>query len=99
VSEVPELLREAPVPIGSIRWRQHARIGGTIRSMRVQPWADVAALECLVIDDTGGVLLIFLGRRAVAGIELGRHIVAEGTVGSHRGYLAILNPVIELIAH
>ncbi len=99
MTEIPELLRSAPVPIGSIRWRQHTRIGGTIRSMRVQPWADVAALECLVIDETGGVLLVFLGRRAVAGIELGRHIVAEGTVGALRGYLAILNPTIELIAH
>jgi len=29
---------------------------------------------------------------------LGRHVVAEGMVGEHRGYLAILNPEIELIA-
>jgi hypothetical protein len=73
-------------------------IGGKIRSMRVQPWGNVASLECLVLDETGGVLLVFLGRRRVAGIELGRQIVAEGTVGAHRGYLAILNPVIDLIA-
>jgi hypothetical protein len=99
VTATPELLRTAATPIGSIRWRQHTRIAGTIRSLRVQPWADVASLECLVIDDTGGVLLVFLGRRAIAGIELGREIVAEGAVGAHRGYLAILNPVIELIAH
>jgi hypothetical protein len=98
VIEMPELQR-SPVPIGSIRWRQHTRIGGTIRSMRVQPWGNVGSLECLVLDETGGVLLVFLGRRAVAGIELGRRLVAEGTVGAHRGYLAILNPVIELIGN
>lgn len=86
------------VPIGDIRWREHTRIAGRIRSMRVQPWSDVASLEALVLDDTGGVLLVFLGRRKVAGIELGRDLVAEGTVGSHRGYLAILNPVIDLVA-
>jgi hypothetical protein len=85
-------------PIGDVRWRTHARIKGKIRSMRVQPWADVASLECVVIDETGGVLLVFLGRRKVAGVELGRALLAEGMVGQSRGYLAILNPDIELLA-
>jgi hypothetical protein len=89
---------ELPVtPIGDVRWRTHARIKGKIRSMRVQPWADVASLECVVVDDTGGVLLVFLGRRKVAGIELGRALLAEGMVGQSRGYLAILNPDVELL--
>jgi hypothetical protein len=84
-------------PIGDVRWRTRARIKGKIRSMRVQPWADVASLECVVVDSTGGVLLVFLGRRKVAGVELGRTLVAEGLVGLSRGYLAILNPEIELL--
>ncbi len=66
--------------------------------MRVQPWADIASLECVVVDDTGGVLLVFLGRRKVAGVELGRRLAAEGMVGASRGYLAILNPELELLA-
>ncbi len=85
-------------PIGDVRWRTHARVRGFIRSMRVQPWADVASLECVVTDDSGGILLVFLGRRRVAGIELGREIVAEGMVGQSRGYLAVLSPDIELLA-
>jgi len=99
VTALPDVHRTPTAPIGSIRWREHTCIRGTIRSLRVQPWGDVASLECLVIDETGGVLLVFLGRRRVAGIELGREIAAEGMVGAHRGYLAILNPVFELIAH
>jgi hypothetical protein len=67
--------------------------------MRVQPWADVASLECVVVDPTGGVLLVFLGRRRIPGLELGRALEAEGTVGESRGYLAVLNPEIELIGH
>ena len=90
---------EAPItPIGEVRWRTHARIRGRIRSLRVQPWANVATLECVVVDDTGGLLLVFLGRRRVAGIELGRRVIAEGMVGNQRGYLAILNPEIQLLA-
>jgi hypothetical protein len=84
-------------PIGDVRWRTRTRVKGKVRSVRVQPWADVASLECVVVDDTGGVLLVFLGRRKVAGIELGRVLVAEGMVGQSRGYLAILNPDIELL--
>ena len=84
--------------IGAVRWRTHARVRGTVRSMRVQPWADVASLECVVVDETGGILLVFLGRRQVAGIELGRELIAEGMVGQSRGYLALLSPDIELLA-
>ena len=85
------------IPIGDVRWRTHARIKGRIRSLRVQPWANVATLECVVVDDTGGLLLVFLGRRRVAGVELGRSLVAEGMVGNQRGYLAMLNPEIQLL--
>jgi RecG-like helicase len=84
-------------PMGTVRWRNRARIEGTIRSMRVQPWAEVASLECVVVDETGGILLVFLGRRKVAGVELGRRVAAEGMVGESRGYLAMLNPDIELL--
>jgi hypothetical protein len=86
------------VPIGDVRWRTFARIRGRIRSMRVQPWANVASLECVVVDPSGGILVVFLGRRKVAGIELGRELRAEGMVGKSRGYLAILNPEVELLA-
>ena len=86
------------VPIGDVRWRQRARVKGRIRSMRVQPWANVASLECVIVDDTGGLVVVFLGRRQVAGVDLGRELVADGVVGEHRGYLAMLNPEIELIS-
>jgi len=65
--------------------------------MRVQPWANVASLECVVVDETGGLVVVFLGRRRVAGIELGRHLVVDGVVGAHRGYLAMMNPEIALL--
>jgi hypothetical protein len=91
-------IQPAISPIGEARWRANARVHGFIRSMRVQPWADVASLECIVVDETGGILLVFLGRRKVAGIELGREVIAEGMVGQSRGYLAILSPDLELLA-
>lgn len=87
------------IPIAECVWREPARVVGRVRSIRVHPWAGrVATLECVVVDHTGGMQLIFLGRRNVAGIKLGATVVAEGTVIEHRGHLALLNPVYELLA-
>jgi hypothetical protein len=65
--------------------------------VRVQPRAEVPTLECVLVDDTGALTVIFLGRRAVAGIEVGARLRVEGTAGESRGRLAILNPVYELL--
>jgi RecG-like helicase len=94
VSDAP--VASALTPIGEVRWRDVCAISGRVRSMRVQPWANVPTLEAVVVDDTGGLLLVFLGRRQIAGLDLGRRLVASGRVGLHRGYLAMLNPWFEL---
>jgi hypothetical protein len=44
------------------------------------------------------LLVVFLGRRHVAGISPGARIVVEGMVGDHGGRLAILNPAYRIIA-
>jgi hypothetical protein len=83
------------IPIGETQWRHPAKVSGRVRSVRVQPWSGVATLECVLKDDTGGLVLVFLGRRQVAGIRPGVHLTAEGMIGEHEGRLAILNPVYE----
>ncbi len=89
----------APDQIGHVRWRDFATVEGTVRSLRARPWAEnVASVECTLVDGTGGVELVFLGRRAVGGVRLGTRMRAAGRVGAHHGRLAMLNPVYELIA-
>lgn len=84
--------------IDELGYRQRARIAGRVRSMRVQPWSGVQTLECTVVDDSGALNIVFLGRRGVPGIELGTLLVAEGMVGRHNGQLAIINPGYELLS-
>jgi hypothetical protein len=85
-------------PIGTIRWRERARIQGHVRSMRLRPVGEgLVALECTVVDATGGVDLSFLGRRRIGGIALGTHLEAEGMVGEARERLTILNPTYSLL--
>jgi hypothetical protein len=86
------------VAISDLEWRQPARVAGRVRSVRIQPWAGTPALECSLVDSSGEVLtVVFLGRREVAGIRNGTKMVVDGVVGAHRGRLAMLNPIYELL--
>jgi amino acid transporter len=85
-------------PIADLRWRQRAKVAGRVTSVRVQPRAGVASVECVLSDDTGGLLLVFQGRRRVPGIQPGTQLVAEGMVGQRDKRLAIVNPLYEIVA-
>jgi len=43
------------------------------------------------------VTLHFIGRREIAGLEVGSQLRAEGMVGEEEGSLTILNPSYELL--
>jgi hypothetical protein len=94
----PDEVPEGAVPISSVTYRQRARVAGRIRAVRVQPWSGIATLECSLVDQTGGLTLVFLGRRHVSGISPGVRVVAEGMIGEHGGHLAMLNPEYRILA-
>jgi RecJ-like exonuclease len=83
--------------IAGVEWRQAVQVTGRVRSIRVQPRADVPTLECVLDDGTAGLSVVFLGRRDVPGIRLGTTLAVEGRVGTHHGRLAILNPDYEIL--
>ena len=83
-------------PIAEVRYRDHVRIGGRVRSMRVAPQHDAPVLELILDDGSAAISVVFLGRRGLAGVGVGAHMVVEGTVGLHRNRLALLNPAYEL---
>ena len=85
------------MPIASLRWRQRAKVGGRVRSVRVQPRAGVPSVECTLADETGQILLVFQGRRRYPGVEPGAVISAEGMVGARAGRSAMINPVVHII--
>jgi RecG-like helicase len=89
---------DTAIPIATVAYRQRVRVAGRVRSLRIQPWQGAATLECTVMDETAGLLVIFLGRRRVAGVDVGTELVVEGMVGAHRGRLAMLNPDYWLLA-
>jgi hypothetical protein len=83
--------------IDAVRWRDRVRVRGQVRSMRVAPQRDVATLECVIDDGTGTLLAVFLGRRELAGVNVGSRIEVVGTAGVHQNRLAILNPSYRIL--
>ncbi len=86
------------VPIAGVRARQRSRVAGRVRSVRVQPRAGISSLECTLVDESGQLLLVFLGRRVVPGIEPGARLVAEGMVGERNRRPAMLDPSYQILA-
>jgi hypothetical protein len=84
-------------PIGNIEWRKRAQVQGRVTSMKAAPRGSAPVLEVEIWDETGGVSLQFLGRREIAGLEVGSQLRAEGMVGEEEGSMVILNPSYELL--
>jgi hypothetical protein len=88
---------EDVTPIGKIEWRKRAHVQGQVTAIKNAPRGSAPLLQVEVWDQTGGVTLHFLGRREIAGLEVGSQIRAEGMVGEEEGVLTILNPSYQLL--
>jgi hypothetical protein len=99
-AELGELALRGVVPIGSVEWRATVKVAGRVKALRIQPWSEkVQSLELTLVDGTGGITVVFLGRRRIGGIVLGGLLVVEGTVAETRNQLALLNPTYQLLPH
>ncbi len=88
---------EPGTSIGSVVFRDRVTLTGRVQAIRVQPWSGVATLEVSLVDETGAIQLVFLGRRTIAGISTGTRLQVQGVVGMHRGTRSILNPVYRIL--
>ena len=88
--------QESMMPIGKISWRKRAHVTGRVTAVRPAAMDSAPTLEVEIWDETGGVTLQFLGRREIAGLEVGSMMIAEGMVGEQNGTLTILNPSYEI---
>jgi hypothetical protein len=89
---------EGTTPIAEADWRARVRVAGRVRQVRIPTRNDNPNLEVTLVDSSGAILLVFQGRRQIAGIQQGARLVAQGTVGAWKGHQAILNPHYELLA-
>lgn len=83
-------------PCGELSGRHRVRLAGTLRSVTLRPRAGTPALEAELFDGTGSVVLIWLGRREIPGIDTGRCVRVEGLVACSEGRKVMYNPSYEL---
>jgi amino acid transporter len=95
-AEAPPRRGGAVTRIADVRWRDQVTINGEVRSLRVVSQHDSPTLELVVDDGTGALSIVFLGRRSIAGIDVGSRLAATATLGVFKGRLAMLNPTYEL---
>jgi hypothetical protein len=89
---------DGAVPIARITPRRQAKVAGRVRSIQVQLWSRIPTLELTVIDTAGDTLIVvFLGRRQIAGIRPGTHVSVEAMVASRSDGLSMLNPIYEIL--
>ncbi len=85
------------LPIADATWRRRAHVRGNVTAIRTAPSGGAPRVDVEVWDSTGGITLQFLGRREIAGLDVGSTICAEGMVGETEGSLTILNPSYEIV--
>lgn len=95
-------LTEHSVAIGATRIsdvvdRGLADISGEIRTLTLPPRGVVPALIGELFDGTGTVVLVWLGRREIRGIETGSRMRVRGRVTYRKGTATIFNPQYELV--
>jgi hypothetical protein len=80
--------------IGELEPRRRATVSGEILSVvsHELPWVRT---DVELGDDSGVVLLRFMGRADVPGLVRGRRIIVEGTPADRDGVLTIHNPIYE----
>lgn len=77
--------------------RRRACVSGVLRAVTYRPASAKPVLVGRLFDGTGSVDLIWIGRRAIAGIAPGTHLRAEGMVVAGHSRPSIYNPVYELL--
>lgn len=86
-------------PIASAPDREPVRLQGTVRTLTLMPRGGVSSLEVELDDGTGTVVLIWWGRRQIAGITVGRSMAVQGRIGRHDDRRVLYNPRYELMPH
>lgn len=71
-------------------------VTGRLRAVVYLPQGSVPTLEAELYDGSGSVVLVWLGRRQITGIEPGRTLTARGRIAENQGRSVMYNPWYEL---
>jgi RecG-like helicase len=87
-------------PIAQCEPRQEITVAGEISSLRIVPRAGCPSLEATVSDGSGTLVVVWTGRRHIAGISPGKRLLVSGrgTDQGGKGRILLMNPRYELLS-
>lgn len=87
------------IPIADAQPRQEVTVAGEISSLRIVPRAGTPSLEATIKDGSGSMVIVWTGRRHIAGVVPGKRLVlsGRGTAQGAGSRLTVLNPRYELL--
>jgi hypothetical protein len=91
--------RAGAVSIIDLPPRVEGTVVGEITSMRIVPRAGSPSLEATITDGTATLVVVWTGRRKIAGVAPGKRLVVSGrgAATGPKGRLLIFNPSYELL--
>ncbi len=92
-----ENVARATVKVEDVEDRERAKLCGRLKTVTLRPRGGVPALEAELDDGTGSVIVIWLGRRRIVGIDPGVSMSIEGRIGTQGQQRVIYNPRYELL--
>jgi RecG-like helicase len=81
--------------------REETSVVGEIASLRIVPHKGSPWLEATISDGTGHVIVMWTGRREIAGVTPGKRLVVSGRFAPERiggKTMKLMNPAYELLA-
>ncbi len=87
--------------ISEIEARSEITVMGEIASMRIVPHNGSPWLEATVSDGTGHLMVMWTGRREIAGVTPGKRLMVTGRAAPTRPgsrTMRLMNPAYELVA-
>jgi hypothetical protein len=91
--------RRDVVSIAHVRARDEVAVVGEITSLRIVPHEGSPWLEATISDGTGSLVVMWTGRRRIAGVAPGKRLVVSGRGAPYgrQGRVRLLNPRYELL--
>jgi len=91
--------RPGAVSIVDLPPRVEGTVAGEITSVRIVPRAGSPSMEATLTDGTGSLVVVWTGRRKIAGVAPGKRLVVSGrgAATGPKGRLLMFNPSYELL--
>jgi RecG-like helicase len=95
--EIEAWAAEVPgaVPIAEAPTRERVKLAGVVKRITVHPEHGLEGLEARIVDGSGEMSVMWMGRRAIPGLGLGTRVVVEGVIGESRQGRRMVNPSFE----